>query len=148
MGEGADITVDMNDDFAKKVLAMVPETSPTGPSIFYNEDGDCIEFIFGDESFRAERIDGLVTVYYGRESGEIVGSLIKGVRRFVREFSRESPGFVIEVEDGPVKLWHLITAGMWKQGDPVRLTAYKKIRDAAERLGVSFEMPEIACGSK
>lgn len=148
MDRGTDIPIDMNDDFAKKVLAMVPETAPIGPFVFYNEDGDCLEFIFGEESFRAERIDGLVTVYYGRESGEIVGSLIKGVRRFVREFSRESPGFVIEVEDGPVKLWHIITAGMWKQGDHVRLMTYKKIRDAAERLGVEFEMPQLACGSQ
>lgn len=136
--------VDFNDslesDFARSVLSLAAETTPVGPRAFYNKDGDCIEFFISDESFYAERIDGLVTVYYGQESGEIVGSLIKGVKRFVEQMTKSSPGFVIEIEDGPVRLAHLFTAGMWKQGDSVMRKAYKKLRDAAEESSAEVEL--------
>ena len=71
------------DDMMEPLLREAESVIPTLPSVFYNEDGDCIEFLIAHESHYAERVDKLLTVFYGRESGEIVGSLIKGVKRFI-----------------------------------------------------------------
>ena len=59
----------------------------------------------------AERIDSLVTVYIGRESNEVVGSLIKGVSSYIKGVVDRFPGFKIEIEDGRIKLNSL--AGSW-----------------------------------
>lgn len=137
-----DANLESDSAFSRRILATA-EPPMEGPRAFYNEDGDCVEFLVSNEGFYGERIDNLVTVYYGRESGAIVGGLIKDIKRFVQRILKECPGFVIEVEDGPVKLAYLFTAGMWKQGDSVRLHKYKKLRDAAEFYDVSVEMPEF-----
>ena len=132
-----------DDNFAawcKAALNEAPDMMPSESRVFYNTDGDCIEFLISDESFYAERVDKLLTVYYGRESGEIVGSLVKGVKRFIAEMTRTSPGFAIEVQDGRVRLKHLFTAGMWKQGDPIKVKSYKKLRDYAEELSIEAEL--------
>ena len=126
------------------LLEAAAESPPTDPRVFYNDDGDCIEFLFSNEGFRAERVDKLVTVYYGRESGEIVGSLIKGVRRFIRNVVDEYPGFMIEVDDGRVSLKHVFTAGMWKQGDEVSVRKYKKLRDTAELSDIEIDVTLVS----
>src|SRR5437016_1637070 len=53
------------------------------PMATYDPDGDCIEFLASNESFRRERLDSLVTVYIGRESNEVIGSFIKGVSKYI-----------------------------------------------------------------
>ena len=68
----------MNASFEELVLEKAKEAPPFRPTAHYDADGDCIEFIMTDESFYAERIDPLVTVYYGEDTKEIVGSLISG----------------------------------------------------------------------
>jgi len=138
-----EVAIDINDEFGQMVLDGCAESPPNKPRVFYNVDGDCIEFLVSNEGYYQERIDKLVTVYYGRESGAIVGGLFKGVKRFVREILVEHPGFAIEVQDGGVRLGCLFTAGMWQQGDRVRLLTYKKLRDAANQLDVSVQVPEL-----
>jgi hypothetical protein len=54
----------------------VTEAGDFQPIAHHDPDGDCIEFIASDESYYAQRLDSLVTVYIGRETGEIVGSFI------------------------------------------------------------------------
>jgi len=134
----------LNDEFAQALLVDAAEKTPQEPLAFYNEEGDCIEFLFSDESYYAERIDDLLTVYYGRESGEIIGSLIKGVKNFVARFVEDAPGFVIEVHDGKILLDCIFTAGMWQRGDEIIVKKYKKLRDAAARMDVEVEIPMIA----
>lgn len=63
------------------------------PMAVYDRDGDCIEFLFSNESYYAQRFDSLVTVFYGRESGEIVGSLIKGVKTLIKDVLKHTPAF-------------------------------------------------------
>lgn len=138
-----EVQIDINDAFGQMVLAGAVDSPPPCPRAFYNEDGDCIEFLISNQGYRMERIDKLVTVYYGRETGEIVGALLKGVKRFVREYLKDSPGFAIDVQDGHVRLACLFTAGMWKQGDKVRLHTYKKLRDEADHADLSVDVPEL-----
>jgi hypothetical protein len=136
-----------NKDFEQLILSQVP-TTPFKPLAHYDPDGDCIEFIASDESFYAERIDSLVTVYYGRQSKEIVGSLIKGVSKFMREIIKRAPGFRIEIVDGRIKLKHLFTARLWseEQCDPKAMPAvlYRKLRRVAEEASVEADVGGLA----
>ena len=49
-------------------LATEPFPKAFEAHAIYNPDGDCIEFFISNESFIAERVDDLVSVYYGRTS--------------------------------------------------------------------------------
>lgn len=101
------------------------------PSAYYDPDGDCVEFFASNEDFKAERLDRWVTVYFGAESGEVVGSMIKDIRVLFREH----PGLNIEIEeDGKVCLSHLLRATAWKAGDPVVQRTYKVLISKAAKL--------------
>lgn len=136
--------VDVNDDFGRSLLQKASAAPEFEPSAYYNEDGDCIEVLLSDESYYSERVDDLLTVYRGQESKEIVGSLIKSVRSFVQDFSKTSPGFLIEVVDGDVRLAHLFTAGIWKGCDEVGFLSYQKLRDTADEKNLTVTIPEIS----
>ncbi len=104
------------------------------PTAIYDSDGDCIEFLAKPEPFFAERVDDLVTIYYSQETGELVGSLIKGVSKFCSDMTAQMPGFKIEIEDGAVQLVHIFRARLWSGSfephDLATLT-YRKLIDAA-----------------
>jgi len=118
------------------ILGMVPESEPEFPFVAYDADGDCVEFLSTGEGFYAERVDSLVTVYRSRESDEIIGSLVKGVRAHLDKIIGKCPGFRVEVQDGKIKLSHLFSQRMWGEGDILAEKAltltYQKLRDVAE----------------
>ncbi|MGL6094339.1 MAG: hypothetical protein ACRC7O_00875 [Fimbriiglobus sp.] len=129
-------------EFADQVLAIVgrPEFDPHA---YYDPDGDCIEFVARPDPFYAERVDELVTVYISEESGEIVGSLLKGVSRFCKKVLQEFPGFQIEIEDGRVKLAALFRAKAWTNTCPpkeVPTITYKKLIDMAEESAIETQL--------
>lgn len=133
--------IDMNDAFATDLLAKVSAWS--GPTAYYNHDGDYIELMVSNESYRAQRLDSFVTVYVSRETGELVGALVKGLRRFVREILESAPGFKIEIADRKIRLKYLFTAGLWKRRDEPDGTVvlrYKQLRDVAEQTDLEIEM--------
>ena len=109
----------------------------------YDPDGDCIEFLMSNESYRAERLDSLVTVYIGRRSNEVVGSLIKDVSKYVRDALDRFPGFKVEILDGRIKLEHLFTLRLWESPlDPkgTVVLVYQKLRDVAGRNNIEAEL--------
>lgn len=130
--------------FLDTMLKDAAAAPPFEPNAFYNVDGDCIEFRATDESFHAERVDSRLTVFYGQESNEMVGALIKGVKCILRDLSKSCPGFSIEVVDGRMKLDMLITATMWKSDSATRGVAYKKIRSLATKDEVEVDVPAFA----
>ena len=83
--------IDLNDAFAQQVLARVGPQPRLGPRVFFNSDGDCIELLLSNDSYRAQRLDSLVTVYVNRENGDLVGALVKGVSRFIAEMVELRP---------------------------------------------------------
>jgi hypothetical protein len=91
------MTVTSNSDFARRMLLLARSAEDFKPTANYDPDGDCIEFVAKPDPFHAERIDDLVTVYYSQDTGEVVGSLIKGVSKFCREVLQKMPGFRIEI---------------------------------------------------
>ncbi len=135
-----------NEQFAQEVLSLAQRSGPFQPLAVYDPDGDCIEFLAKPDPFYAERIDELVTVYYSQETGEIVGSLIKGVSRLCREILRQMPGFRIEVRDGRIRLVHIFRARLWSapcQPGSKPTQAYQRLITMAETENV--EVPADPC---
>ena len=102
-----------NSEFAKRMMLLARPAEQFEPTAIYDPDGDCIEFLAKPDSFYAERVDDLVTVYYSQETNEVVGSLIKGVSGFCKKISETMPGFQIEIRDGRVRLVHIFRASLW-----------------------------------
>jgi hypothetical protein len=95
------------------------------------------------DPFRAERVDELVTVYLSQETGEVIGSLIKGVSKFCNEILKKVPGFRISIQDGPVRLDHIFLARLWTlEADPQDLTAltYQKLIAVADQADLEADM--------
>jgi len=137
------MTITSNAEFAKRMMLMGGSANQFKPTAAYDPDGDCIEFLAKPDPFFAERIDDLVTVYYSQETGELIGSLIKGVVRFCDEKAKRMPGFAIEVHDGPVRLVHIFQARLWSSGrDPHDLVtlAYRKLIEVAGETMVQGEL--------
>lgn len=137
------MSVTPNGDFAEYMTRLAAEVPPFEPMAYYDPDGDCIEFIAKPDPFYAERVDGLVTVYRSFETGEIVGSLIKGVRRLHEQILKSTPGFRIEIKEGRVRLVHVFLARLQtldaEPHDPSTLT-YKKLIQMAEDSQVEAEL--------
>jgi len=131
-----------NDEFAKRMLLLARPAEQFRPTATYDTDGDCIEFLVKPDPFYAERVDDLVTVYYSQETGELIGSLIKGVSKFCASVAERLPGFKIEVHDGPVQLEHIFRARLWTlpAGREELITLiYRKLIDVAEESDVAIE---------
>ncbi len=129
-----------NDEFAKAVTQMAEPSAPFKPEATYIPEGDCLEFLTTADDYYAERVDSLLTVYYSRDTKEIIGSLIKGVRGHI---AAHYPGFMIEVEAGPIKLSHLFQVQLWsEQRDPNSLTVrtYRRLIEVAEEVNATAEL--------
>ena len=135
--------IDNTDAFAANVLSRVPSEPWSGPKVFANREGDCIEVLVSNDNYRAERLDSLVTVYVNRENGELVGALVKGVRAFIRRMVERVPGFKIEIMDGRVRLEYLFTAGLWSNDateNRVLVQTYRKLRKIAEEANLVVDL--------
>jgi hypothetical protein len=133
----------LDDAFARGLLGQVRTEPWTGPKVFPNPDGDCIEVLLSNQSYCAERLDSLVTVYVNRDNGELVGALVKGIRSFVRKMVERYPGFKIEIINGRVRLEYLFTAGLWSHDSPenqVQVQRYKKLREVAEEAKLEVDL--------
>ncbi len=132
-----------NEEFAKRMMLLARPAEEFRPTATYDPDGDCIEFLTRPDPFYGERVDDLVTVYYSQETGEVIGSLLKGVSRFCKAMLDRMPGFKIEIHDGRVKLVHIFLARLWSsKRDPQELATltYRKLIEVAEKADVEAEM--------
>jgi len=127
-----------SEQFAEYITNLEQQAPPFKPVATYDPDGDCIEFLAAPVSFYGKRIDDLVTVYYDNDTNEIVGSLIKGIRRMLKRF----PGFRIEIQDGPVRLEHLFRAHLWTSNPQSveTVTTYTKLIAMAEENEAKAEL--------
>jgi hypothetical protein len=89
------MTAMSNADFAAHLLKLAQNAPAFQPTALYDADGDCVEFLSRPDPFYAERVDDLLTVYHRQDSGEIIGSLIKGVHPLLEKH----PGLRIEIQD-------------------------------------------------
>jgi hypothetical protein len=136
------MTVASNAEFAKRMMLLARPAEQFRPRATYDADGDCIEFLSKPDPFYGERIDDLVTVYYSQETGEVIGSLLKGVSQFCKQMLKQMPGFQIEIRDGRVRLVHLFRASLWSSAkDPQDLLTltYRKLINVAEEAGAEVD---------
>ena len=136
-----------NDEFADAIMEIADLKEPFEPQVIYIPDGDCLEFVATPDDYYAERIDGLVTVFYSRQSGEIMGSLIKGIKGFCEKIVKKYPGFIIEINEGPVQLSLLFRARLWTgegtESDPLLVKKYQKLIKVTEETGVTAELSVV-----
>ena len=143
------MTVTSNEEFAKRTMLLAAPAEPFKPSAAYDPDGDCIEFLASPDPFYAERVDNLVTVYYSQETGEVIGSLLKGVSKFCTALLVKMPGFQIEIQDRRAKLRHIFLARLWSSQHAPRdlpTLTYKKLIAIAEGTEVEGDLCST-CGS-
>ena len=132
-----------NAEFAEAILKMVEPTGQFEPTAIYDPDGDCIEFVAKPDDFYAERVDELVTVYYSRRNGEVIGSLIKGVSAFCKLMTERYPGFKIEIHGKRVKLEYLFLAKIWStepEPNDVKTIVYENLIRAAKESDLETEV--------
>ena len=70
-----------NKQYADEIERFSKDIKTKLPNVYYDQDGDCIELLVRSGPFYAERIDDLVTVYYSETNEEIIGCLIKGIKK-------------------------------------------------------------------
>jgi len=136
-------TITSNAEFAKKMMLLAQPAERFRPVATYDPDGDCIEFLAKPDPFYAERVDDLVTVYYSQETGEVIGSYLKGVSKFCHDMLQRMPGFRIEIHDGPVSLQHIFLARLWSAAgapDDIATLTYRKLIDVAHETKIEGEL--------
>ena len=137
------MTVTSNADFAKRMMLLAKPAEQFRPAVTYDSDGDCVEFLASPDSFYAERVDDLVTVYYSQATGEVVGSQIKGVSKFCKSVLEKMPGFRIEIRDGRVSLEHVFRAKLWFSDlapEDLPCLTYQKLICLAEEAGAEAQL--------
>ena len=128
------------DDFAKMVQDLKPVSlDDFKPHAYYDADGDCIEFVTAPDTFYGKRLDDLVTVYLSNDNNEVMGGLIKGAKRFIRN----SPNFMVIIEDNRVRLSRLLIARIGQSARNLgewEIDAYRQLIHRAEESGVDAEL--------
>ena len=127
-------------------LANKAAASPFRPFAVYNSEKDHLEFFASNESFYAQPLDDLITVYYGHESGKPVGLRLKKVKQFFEKILEQSPGFKAEIHNHRIKIEHLFTAKIWSSKDPMdmRVLTYRQLRDVAQKNEVEAQIDDLA----
>jgi hypothetical protein len=136
-----------NDDYAARILELAGPAEPFTPTAYYDPDGDCVEFLARPDNFSAKRIDDRVTVYHSQETGEIIGSLLKGVTSLRQKLLARLPGFKIEIQHGKVKLVHIFLARLWASEvspDELATFTYQRLIEVAGQTGVEVELKKVA----
>jgi hypothetical protein len=65
---------------------------PTGdfkPFAFHNTAGDCIECFVSQGDYFAERVDNYLTLYLAEGTDEIIGFVIKNVKRIINRIAKQ-----------------------------------------------------------
>lgn len=130
-------------EFSQYLMGEPYLSAKFDPTLVYDPDGDCLEFVARDEQFKAQRLDDFVTVYYGRESNELVGSMLKGLHRLFELL----PGFRgIEIRDGRVRLSHVLRASAWSSPitDEGSILVYEKLIAVAEKADAEFQLEDCS----
>lgn len=120
------------------------------PQVYSDHDGDRLEFVLSDEDRIADRIDHRLTVYRGRESGEIVGGSIKGLAGLGSRLLAEFDGFAFCISEGKANLALIFAAAALKQSDQVLAMHYQSVFDrlSMTRIEVAVNAePEQANGA-
>ncbi len=127
-------------DFSKRTQDALDNPGDFEPVVFHNQDGDCLEFVASPDSYRAERIDDRVTVFYSHDSGKMIGAQIKRFKELKREILDRFPGFALELHDGRVELHMLFRASIWSSGAKIPKLVYRNLIEVAKSTDATTEI--------
>ena len=79
------------DKFIKDIIGSFKKSEKIGSCksdlpIWYNEQGDCIQFIADQVAEIADRIDDYLTIYRSAEDDKPIGFQLKDVKALIRKF--------------------------------------------------------------
>lgn len=105
------MTVLSNQEFANRIFEIAgAPVEHFEPFAFYNTDGDCIEFFVSQDDYFAERIDDYLTLYLDMDTEQIVGFVVKNVKRILDRLSRQRRMMAFVIDDGRVQLRSLFVS--------------------------------------
>ncbi|MDR2115984.1 MAG: hypothetical protein LBP87_06355 [Planctomycetaceae bacterium] len=133
-------------------------TTPFSPFVFYNKDGNSLEFYISPNDFYSERVDDYLTMLLDMDSNNIVGFIIKNIKQICEKVSASKSAWEFVVTDGNIKLHTLITAFLVLNEkthenntiDNILVREYKKIVNIIEEQKidkVSLRDLDFACVS-
>jgi len=59
------------------------------PCVYYDPDGDCIEFLLSNEPFNGHWINYQVTIYHDRDTKQIIGGNVFGIKSIMEAAANE-----------------------------------------------------------
>ena len=79
------------EDFLKELISKFGKGEKLGSRkdelhIWYNEDGDCVQFQSDQVAIIRQRIDEYLTVYRSAESNEIIGFQLKDIKALINKY--------------------------------------------------------------
>jgi len=120
------------------------------PFAFHNKAGDSIEFFVTQDDYYGLRVDDYLTLYLEMDTDQIVGFVIKNVKRIVERLSRQKSAMAFVIDDGKAKLRCLFAAmlaGENPNADPEKRTVavreYRRVAEIAEQY--ELDEVELAC---
>lgn len=69
-----------NEEFRKKVMKLSKPARLSEPTATYSYDGQCIEFFVSHNDFYGEYVNDFLTLYKDRETDEVMGCVISGIK--------------------------------------------------------------------
>lgn len=143
-----------NEEFKNLVLSRTDPNQQFRPVAVYNTRDDSLEILISDESYRCDRVDKTFTVYTGRESDQVVGAMIRGVRHLLKTEQRCHPEAIhLEVHEGKVKVVHIFRRirEEFKEKQPAPMVGLnlviEKLEEAAELNDLEADVGSLTpCG--
>jgi hypothetical protein len=129
-----------------EALAQQAAALPFKPFGEYCAATETFEFFAANDSFYAQSIDDLVTVYYSQATDAVVGIRLKKAKIFFQRFLKNAPGFKSEIRDHRIKVEHLFTAKIWAEGETppdARVLTYRQLRDVAQANNVEADIGDL-----
>lgn len=74
----------LDNALTKAIMDGLDPDAPFEPLAYYDEDGDCIEYIADRGPFYAKRFNKTIDVYYNRATDQPIGMVIHGATRPAR----------------------------------------------------------------
>jgi hypothetical protein len=131
------MTVMTEQEFADAVFEIAAQVqSEFKPSVFLNEDGDCVEFFVSKNEYYAKRIDDYLTLYLEEETGEIAGFVVKNITRILDNVSAGMDcSFVIR--DGEMCLEAMFAAMVWSDDRRIHyMREYRRVASIAKSYNI------------
>ena len=138
-----------NEEFQNLVLSKADRGS-FKPLVNYDPDGDTLEVLISNESHRIQNTDDrFIKVYCGRDSGDVTGVRISGIKRFITDIEKESPDIHLEVHNGRFKVAYLFRAirEKSKKGKMTLGVLIKRLEEFAEEHGLEANIGGCAASA-